>query len=116
MPDGTKVMAEVMSHQTDMVRGMMFRDELPQGRGMMFVHGKPGQYPYFLYQVKIPLDILWMDARGRVVEFVENAPPCKTNAQQCPQYGGKQQAVVVLELPAGYARKHGVELGEIVRF
>jgi uncharacterized membrane protein (UPF0127 family) len=116
LPDGTKIRAEVMTREADMRRGMMWRDSLPEGRGMLFIHGSPGKNPYWMYQVKVPLDIIWMDIRGKVVEVVENAPPCKTAASQCPQYGGNETALVILELPGGYGRKHGVQTGAIIKF
>jgi uncharacterized protein len=116
LPDGTKITAEVMTKPADMQRGMMFRDTFPEGRGMLFIHGSPGTYPYWMYQVKLPLDIIWMDARGRIVEIAENVPPCTTAASQCPNYGGKETALVVLELPGGYGRRHGVAVGEVIRF
>ena len=116
LPDGTVVRAEVMMVEQDMMRGMMFRDTLPDGRGMFFVHPEPGRYPYWMYQVKVPLDIAWLDAAGKVVEVVESAPPCTTAASQCPNYGGNHSARYVLELPAGYGRRHGVVSGAMVRF
>lgn len=116
LPDGAVIQTEVMTHQMDMMRGMMFRDSLPEGRGMLFIHGSPKKEPFWMYQVKVPLDIIWMDARGKVVEMSENTPPCTTNAKQCPMYGGTQEALVVLELPGGAARKHGIQLGEIIKF
>src|SRR5215510_1777880 len=67
LPDGKVIRAEVMRREEDMMRGMMFRDSLPEDRGMLFIHGKPGKYTYYMYQVKIPLDIIWMDARNTVV-------------------------------------------------
>jgi uncharacterized membrane protein (UPF0127 family) len=116
LPDGAKIQAEVMTREADMRRGMMWRDSFPEGRGMLFIHGSPGKYPYWMYQVKVPLDIIWMDIRGRVVEVVENAPPCTTQASQCPNYGGNQVALVILELPGGTARKHGVQTGAVIKF
>lgn len=116
LPDGTVIKAEVMTKETDMRRGMMFRDSFPEGRGMLFVHGTPGQYGYWMYQVRIPLDIVWMDRLGKIVEISENTPPCRTQASQCPTYGGTKTALVVLELPAGYGRKHDVTPGNVIRF
>jgi uncharacterized membrane protein (UPF0127 family) len=115
LPDGTVVRAETMMNQVDMAKGMMFRESLPGGRGMLFVHAQPGNHPYWMYQVKIPLDLVWMDINGRVTEFVENAPPCKTAASECPNFGGNAQSQVVLELPAGYARRHGVQVGSVIQ-
>ena len=47
-----------------------------------------------MYQVKIPLDMVWMDKNRRVVEMAENVPPCKTaKASECPTYGGERLSV-----------------------
>jgi uncharacterized membrane protein (UPF0127 family) len=74
-----------------------------------------------MYQVKMPLDIVWLDRDKRIVEVVENAPPCTGKASECQEegkgtYGGKEVAQYVLELPGGYARKHGAVTGAILRF
>jgi uncharacterized membrane protein (UPF0127 family) len=116
LPDGAVIRAEVMRREEDMRRGMMFRDSLPEDRGMLFIHGKLGKYPYYMYQVKIPLDIIWMDARNTVVEISEKTPPCTTNASQCPTYGGTKDSLVVLELAGGAARKHGITPGARLEF
>ena len=87
-----------------MQRGMMYRDSLPPGQGMLFVHTKPGNYAYWMYNVKMPLDIVWMDGDRRVVEIVASAQPCKTKASECPHYGGQKLARYVLELAAGRGR------------
>jgi uncharacterized membrane protein (UPF0127 family) len=116
LPDGAVIRAEVMRTEQDMRRGMMFRDSLAPNRGMLFIHGSPGKYPYWMYQVKIPLDIIWLDSRRRVVEISENTPPCTTKSSECPSYGGTQEALVVLELAGGVARKHGIQTGATIDF
>jgi hypothetical protein len=60
LPNGQGIRAEVMSATQDMMRGMMFRDALAADRGMLFVHQQPGNYPYWMFQVRIPLDMIWM--------------------------------------------------------
>lgn len=109
-------MAEVMRNEKDMYRGMMFRDELKPNRGMLFIHGSEGPYKYWMYQVRIPLDIIWLSSSRRVVEIAANAQPCKTNANDCPQYGGNAPAQFILELPGGAAGKHGLKTGDVVSF
>ncbi|MBC7927570.1 MAG: DUF192 domain-containing protein [Bryobacteraceae bacterium] len=116
LPDGTAIKAEVMTEPADMARGMMFRDSLQEGRGMLFIHPASSKYAYWMFQTKVPLDIIWMDVRGKVVEISENTPPCKTVASQCVNYGGTVESSVVLELPGGQGRKHGVRVGELIRF
>lgn len=116
MPNGGKVTAEVVTSETDMMRGLMFRDSLAPDRGMLFIHDRPGKYPYWMYQVRIPLDLIWMDPNRNVVEIVANAPPCKTQASQCPNYGGHYDSQYVLEVGGGMAAKYGVKLGSKLEF
>jgi uncharacterized membrane protein (UPF0127 family) len=116
LPDGTVVKAEVMMTEVDMKRGMMFRDTFPEGRAMLFIHPQPTKQPYWMYQVKIPLDIIWMDKSHLVVEIAENAAPCATKASQCPNYGGNQTYSFAIEFPGGYARKHGIREGASLQF
>ena len=112
MPRGQKVRVEVKILPADIMRGMMFRETLAPDRGMMFLHKPPGKYPKWMYQVKIPLDIVWMDENGNVVEVVPRVPPCpSSSASQCPVYGGTRRAQVVLELAAGMAAQYGLETG-----
>ena len=116
LPDGQQIRAEVEMTDIDMQKGMMFRDSLARGRGMLFIHQTPGLYPYWMYQCMIPLDIIWMDSTRRIVEISPNTPACKTKASLCPNYGGHQTAQFVLELGAGEARRLGLSLGQKLEF
>ena len=116
LPNGRVIRAEVMTHPQDMARGMMFRDSLAPDRGMLFVHGGPGHYNYWMYQVRIPLDILWLDGNRAIVEMSPNTPPCTTNANECPSYGGNEEALMILELAAGSIERHGLRLGDRLNF
>ena len=116
LPNGQQIRAEAEIDPTDMQKGMMFRDSLPRGRGMLFIHDKPGLYPYWMYQVRIPLDMLWMDANHRIVEVSADTPPCKTKASDCDKYGGHQQAQFVLELGGGEAKRLGLHEGDTLDF
>jgi len=106
-----------MVKQQDMMRGMMFREALPPDRAMLFVHGSPGNYKYWTYQVKVPLDIVWINRLHQVVEISANTPPCtEKSASNCPNYGGTQPAMFVLELAAGMAQKYGIQVGNRIEF
>ena len=114
MPDGTVISCETMTRQAEMMRGMMFRDHLPANQGMLFIHAKAAQVPYYTYQVKIPLDIIWLDGAHTIVEISPDTPPCAdgTQASKCPQYVGNKMSQYVLEIGAGLAAKHGARIGE----
>jgi len=117
LPRGQTVRVEVMGDPRDMARGMMFRDSLAPDRGMLFVYGKPGKYPHWMYQVQIPLDMIWLDKERRIVEIVPNIPPCPSkSAKECPPVGGHETAITVLELAAGMAEKYGLRTGNILDY
>ena len=114
LPDGGVILAEHMRTPQEMMRGMMFRDELKPDHGMLFTHGSPGSYPYWMFQVKMPLDIVWLDARRRIVEISADTPPCPDGpASKCPHYGGRAlDALYVVEVAGGVAARHGLKLGD----
>lgn len=116
LPRGQVIRVETMMDAKDLLRGLMFRHSLAPDRGMLFIHMLPGNYPYWMYETYIPLDIIWMDATKHVVEIVPNAPPCKTNASKCPHFGGNYLAQYVLEIGGGMAQKYGVRVGDQISF
>jgi len=117
LPGGKKIRVEVVTHPIDMMRGMMFRDSLAADRGMLFIHGEPGNYSYWMYQVRVPLDIIWMDRSRRIVEISANTPPCKSEkGSECPKYGGTKKALFVLELAGGMAARYRLDVGGEISF
>jgi uncharacterized membrane protein (UPF0127 family) len=116
LPNGKTVRVEVMTRAEDMARGMMFRESLAPGRGMLFIHPAPGPQRYWMYQVKIPLDIVFIGPDRRIVEISANTPPCTTKASECPTFGGSAPAQFVLELGAGEAARNGLSAGQTVTF
>jgi uncharacterized membrane protein (UPF0127 family) len=116
-PNGTKILADTMLQQIDLTRGMMFRDSLAQDRGMLFFYGKEQKTPFWMYQVKIPLDIIWMDKDRDIVEIVRNAVPCTAKKSgECPLYGGSATSLYVLELNAGATARMNLRVGDVLGF
>jgi uncharacterized membrane protein (UPF0127 family) len=116
LPDGSTVHVELAKTPAEQEYGLMGRTSLPQGRGMLFIHDHPSQYPYWMYHCKIGLDIVWMDAGHHIVEMSPNTPPCRGKAETCPNYGGHATASYVLELPVGSIKVHGLQEGQVVNF
>ena len=116
-PNGKSVAAETMLQQIDQMRGMMFRDSLAKDRGMLFVHPSEANYPYWMYQCRIPLDIIWMSHDRRIVEISANTPPCPSkSARECPTFGGHEKARYVLELAGGGAALYDLKVGDTLSF
>ena len=117
LPNGQKLVCEVMRYDIDLQRGLMFRDPLPPGRGMLFAYPKDEAHLHWMYQVKFPVDTIWMDKDHVIVEIIANMPPCdKKAAHECPQYGGTRKSRFALEVPAGYSMKNGLRPGQMLDF
>jgi uncharacterized protein len=94
-------------------RGLMFRRELPRDRGMLFVQ-PPGPAAFWMKNTYIPLDLLYFDADGRLLQIVTEAPPCVT--PMCPIYPSKTANVrYILEINAGEAARRGIQVGDRLR-
>jgi uncharacterized membrane protein (UPF0127 family) len=116
-PSGKTVAAETMLKEIDQLRGMMFRDSLAKDRGMLFIHPADGNYAYWMYQCRIPLDIIWMNHDRQIVEISANTPPCPSkSARECPSFGGHEKARYVLELAGGGAAMYGLKAGDTLGF
>lgn len=116
-PNGVKINAETMRNEAELMRGLMFRESLAPGRGMLFIHPSESTFHYWMYQTKIPLDMIWMDHDRRIVEMSLDTPPCRSaSATACPNYGGNFKSRYVLEVNAGIARKNGLKTGDTLDF
>ncbi len=116
-PNGTQITAEVKRQEYDLLRGMMYRDSLPPDRGMLFAHPSEDTFRYWMYQTRIPLDIIWLSRDHRIVEMSLDTPPCASEkASECANYGGNQKSQYVLEVNAGVAAKNGLKVGDFLDF
>lgn len=115
-PDGTEIRAELAIHEGDLLKGMKYRESLDEDRGMLFIYGKEGMYPFWMYEVKVPLDMIWLDSNKRVVQLVHQCPPCPGPSEKCPSYGGQVPATYILEVKAGVAKKHNIRPGVQLEF
>jgi uncharacterized membrane protein (UPF0127 family) len=105
------VKVEIARHEEEQHRGLMFRDKLEPGRGMIFVYTRPQRLGFWMKNTYIPLDMIFIGGDKHVVYVEENAEPLTLRSR-----GPNEDSQFVLEVPGGWARAHGVERGVVVRF
>ena len=113
-PDGFVVQVEVAADDPTRQQGLMYRDQLAENRGMIFLFGEDGVYPFWMKNTIIPLDMIWIDTAHKVVSVQHDVPPCK--ADPCPSYPPTGPARYVLETASGVAKRHRLEAGAVLRF
>lgn len=112
---GQRYTVEIADDDAERARGLMFRDVLPPGAGMLFVHEREEPQAYWMKNTRIALDILYFDSQRKLVSQQRDVPPC-TLGDRCPPYPSKAPARYVLELNAGEAAKLGLADGTELRF
>jgi hypothetical protein len=103
---GDTVVAEVARTPEDRERGLMYRQELPDGTGMLFVFEDLGVRSFWMENTYVPLDIAFMDA-SYVVLNVEQMAALTTDS-----HDSAGPAMFALEVPQGWCAAHGVKRGD----
>jgi uncharacterized membrane protein (UPF0127 family) len=113
-PDGAaevRVVVEVARTPAEVQRGLMFRERLEPGHGMLFLFDRPKRQSFWMRNTYIPLDMIFIRSDRRVLGIVENAEPL-TDSPRAVE--GESQ--FVLEVPAGFAVQNRVAPGTKVTF
>jgi len=90
-------------------QGLMFVRSLPPERGMLFVHDEPTPISMWMKNTYIPLDMVFIDGRGRIQQIVEQATP-----HSLDHINSKEPALAVLEIAGGEAHRLGLHPGQRV--
>jgi len=88
-------------------QGLMFLKWLPEDRGMLFPQDAPRVMSMWMKNTLIPLDMLFIDAHGRVVYIRERATPRSEDIITTAV-----PVKAVLELAGGECAKLGIRVGD----
>ena len=107
--DDVQLTVEIADDSEKIQKGLMFRNRLPDNQGMLFVFEKESKYQFWMMNMKFNLDIIWINADGKVVHIVENAEPCidAASTSLCT-YNPDEPASYVLEVNSGFVKKYGI--------
>ena len=106
-----KFTVEVATTPAQMEQGLMFRRSLAPDAGMLFDYGAPSAAMMWMKNTLIPLDMLFVDAQGRIVNIHQRAVPgsLETISAAAP-------VRAVIELNGGTAARLGIRAGDRVQF
>ena len=106
-----ELQVEIAATTRERERGLMFRRSLGADRGMLFVFPAAGDWPFYMRNTYIPLDMVFIDRHWRVVGIAANTRPL-TETHHQPGVPCRY----VLELGAHQARKNGIVAGTRLAF
>ncbi|MGB7948302.1 MAG: DUF192 domain-containing protein [Candidatus Binatia bacterium] len=91
--------------------GLQYRRDLAPDRGMIFLFPTESEHAFWMKNTPIPLDMIFINSAGQIVGVVEQAVPFSTDSRSV---SGASQ--FVLEINGGLAKRHGIKVGDTVRF
>jgi uncharacterized membrane protein (UPF0127 family) len=102
---------EVADDDSERQRGLMFREELAEDAGMLFLFDRMKVQSFWMKNTKIPLDMIFIDNQWTIVGIVENAEPLTLSGRRVDK-----KSQYVLEIGGGLSRKLGIASGQRVTF
>jgi uncharacterized protein len=102
---------EVAETPAQMEQGLMFRTSLAPDGGMLFIYPEPTVATMWMRNTLIPLDMLFVDTQGRIVNIHQRAVP-----QSDDVIPAAAPVRAVIELNGGTAARLGIEPGDRVLY
>lgn len=104
------ILVEIADSPEERKTGLAGVTSLPENRGMLFIFEKEGRYGFWMKDVSIPLDMIWIDDARRIVHIEENVQP-----DSYPLiYTSPVPARFVLEVNAFFVSTFNIAVGDTV--
>lgn len=110
LPNGNTVQVELADTYGKRLKGLSGQTELAEDAGLLFLHETADLHRYWMKDMLIPIDIIWID-QDRIVGFVEHAQP---ESPAITIYQPPVPVDKVLEVSAGFVEKNGLQVGDIL--
>jgi uncharacterized protein len=102
---------EVADTSTKRELGLQYRRELAADRGMIFLFPTESEHAFWMKNTPIPLDMIFINSDGKIVGIVEQAVPFSLDSRSVPA-----TSRFVLEINGGLSKRHGIKIGDSIRF
>lgn len=109
-PGGRVISAEIADTSERVMYGYMYRPEVREDEGMVFVYPEAGWHSFWMKNTLVPLDIIWLDDDFSIIHMQAPAPVCK--ADPCPSFGPMRASRYILEARAGTAARERLKPGD----
>ena len=115
MVGNERLLVEVRDTEGGRELGLSGRESLSDDRGMLFVFESKQQPLFWMKDMLISLDMVWI-LDGKVVQIDENVPPPTKDMPRVATRVPVGLADSVLEVAGGWVGRHGLRVGDAVKF
>jgi uncharacterized membrane protein (UPF0127 family) len=107
--ESVKVNVELADSESERQAGLSFKKYLGDYDGMLFVFNTETNTPFWMKDMQIPIDMIFFDSQGFVVDMKEAQAPCTTT--YCPSIYSAKSYMYVLEVNSGFVERNGIVTG-----
>lgn len=100
------IQLQLALNQNEQTQGLMHREALPTDHGMLFIFKQPDKRSFWMRNTRIPLDLGYIDASGKLIEIHKLYPYDETPV---PSYSS--QILMALEMNQGWFQKNNIRPG-----
>jgi len=109
--EAIRVAVEIANSEEKRQFGLMYRTDLPEMQGMLFLFPREGPLAFWMKNTPRSLDIIYINAAHRIVGIARNTTPF--SEENLPS--GKPTQFV-LEVNGGFCQRHNINEGDRVEF
>lgn len=103
---GYLIRAEVANDDASRRQGLMFRKQLAENSGMLFIYDRPGVQAMWMKNTLIPLSVAFIDKAGRIINIEDMAPQTEDT------HASEGDAWYSLEMNQGWFKQRGIKKGD----
>ncbi len=108
------IFCELAMTPEEKTQGLMFREQLPNNQGMLFVYNNPRPVCFWMKNTYIPLDIIFVDENKTITNIEEAAVQLNVSDDQLRRYCSPTPCAWVVEVNQGICSSHGIYSGDQV--
>jgi uncharacterized membrane protein (UPF0127 family) len=102
---------EVAEDEAVRSQGLMYRRQMPEDEGMLFVFEYPQPLSFWMKNTYLPLDIAFVAQDGSILNILRMKP-----LDEVPRYLSQGPALYAIEANVGWFQKNGIKAGDKVKF
>jgi len=110
--NNTEILVEIAQNEQQRTKGLSGRNFLPKNQGMLFIFDKPDYYPFWMKDMLISLDFIWIN-EDKIVQLNKNVKP--EDFQHPNTLQPRTPIDQVLEVNAGFIDKNQININDIIK-
>jgi uncharacterized protein len=116
--NGIELVADVAATQDQRTKGLSVKDALAENEAMLFVFDTAYKHPFWMKNMKFPIDIIWLNSDKTVIHIEHNLKPCGFDlfCMTYEPHNNNSKSLYVVETVAGFAEKHNIVEGTTFEF